>query len=161
MNCETNTIYLAGGCFWGVQKYIDSIPGVVETEVGYANGPFYPVSYEEVKKGCGHAEVCKVVYDNTLPLEKLLNAFLSVIDPLAVNHQGEDEGIQYRTGIYYVDESDLPVITSVLSDLEAKLGTKSALEILPLEQFCPAEEYHQKYLVKNPGGYCHIHCIFE
>jgi methionine-S-sulfoxide reductase len=161
MNCETNTIYLAGGCFWGVQKYIDSIPGVVETEVGYANGPAYPVSYEEVKAGCGHVETCKVVYGNTLPLPKLLNAFLSVIDPLSINRQGEDEGIQYRTGIYYEDEGDLPEISAVIAKLEETLGAKSALEVLPLEGFCPAEEYHQKYLVKNPGGYCHIHCIFE
>ncbi len=161
MNDQTKTIYLAGGCFWGVQKYIDSIPGVVETEVGYANGPFYPVLYEAVKAGCGHVETCKVVYDHTLPLPKLLNAFLSVIDPLSVNHQGEDEGIQYRTGIYYEDESDLPEISAVIAKLEETLGAKFALEVLPLEGFCPAEEYHQKYLVKNPGGYCHIHCIFS
>ena len=154
------TIYLAGGCFWGVQKYIDSIPGVIETEVGYANGPAYPVSYEEVKKGSGHAEVCRVVYDDTLTLQTLLNAFLSAIDPLSVNRQGEDEGVQYRTGIYYTDEVDLPVIRAVLEELEEKLAAKSALEILPLAGFCPAEEYHQKYLEKNPGGYCHIHCVF-
>lgn len=154
-------IYLAGGCFWGVQRYIDSIPGVIETTVGYANGPVYPVSYEEVKKGIGHAEVCKVVFDDsTLPLEKLLNAFLSVIDPIAVNHQGEDEGIQYRTGIYYAEEGDIPAISAVLEALTASLGQPHALEFLPLAGFCPAEEYHQKYLVKNPGGYCHISCIF-
>ncbi|MBQ8287159.1 MAG: peptide-methionine (S)-S-oxide reductase MsrA [Clostridia bacterium] len=158
---HTHTIYLAGGCFWGVQRYIDSIPGVTETEVGYANGPRYPVTYEEVKQGCGHAETCKVVYDNALPLGDLLDAFLSVIDPLSVNRQGEDEGVQYRTGIYYVDEADLPIIRGVIDALEAKLGAKTALEVLPLEGFCPAEEYHQKYLRKNPGGYCHIHCLFE
>lgn len=158
---NTRTIYLAGGCFWGVQKYIDSIPGVTETEVGYANGPAYPVTYEEVKQGSGHAETCRVVYDgDSLPLQTLLNAFLSVIDPLSVNRQGEDEGIQYRTGIYYTDEGDLPIIRRVMDALEARLSAKSALEVLPLTGFCPAEEYHQKYLVKNPGGYCHIHCIF-
>ena len=158
---NTHTIYLAGGCFWGVQRYIDSIPGVIETTVGYANGPTYPISYEEVKKGSGHAEVCKVVFDrDALSMETLLNAFLSVIDPLAVNHQGEDEGIQYRTGIYYTDECDIPVISAVLEALNAKLGTTHALEFLPLAGFCPAEEYHQKYLEKNPGGYCHIHCVF-
>lgn len=157
----THTIYLAGGCFWGVQRYIDSIPGVLKTTVGYANGPTYPVTYEEVKKGTGHAEVCKVVFDDIeLPLEKLLNAFLSVIDPLAVNHQGEDEGIQYRTGIYFVEEDDIPVISAVLDGLTASFGVPHALEFLPLAGFCPAEEYHQKYLEKNPGGYCHIHCIF-
>lgn len=158
---NTHTIYLAGGCFWGVQRYIDSIPGVLETTVGYANGPTYPVSYEEVKKGIGHAETCKVVFDsNLLPLEKLLDAFLSVIDPLSVNRQGEDEGIQYRTGIYYSEEEQLPVISAVIARLEASLGAKSALELCPLSGFCPAEEYHQKYLQKNPNGYCHIHCLF-
>ncbi|MBQ8383124.1 MAG: peptide-methionine (S)-S-oxide reductase MsrA [Clostridia bacterium] len=158
---KTRSIYLAGGCFWGVQRYIDSIPDVVETEVGYANGPCYPVSYEEVKAGSGHAESCRVVFDgDALSLEKLLNAFLSVIDPLSVNRQGEDEGIQYRTGIYYEDEADLPIIRGVIHALEARLGAKTALEVLPLEGFCPAEEYHQKYLVKNPNGYCHIHCLF-
>ncbi len=158
---KLHTIYLAGGCFWGVQRYIDSIPGVTETTVGYANGPTYPISYEEVKKGAGHAEVCKVIFDeDALSLETLLNAFLSVIDPLSVNRQGEDEGIQYRTGIYYVDEGDIPTISAVLEKLSASLGADHALEFLPLEGFCPAEEYHQKYLVKNPGGYCHIHCIF-
>ena len=158
---NTHTIYLAGGCFWGVQRFVDSIPGVIETTVGYANGPVYPISYEEVKKGAGHAEVCKAVYDtDTLPLEKLLDAFLSVIDPTAVNHQGEDEGVQYRTGIYYVEENDVPVIGAVLEKLTASLGQPHALEFLPLEGFCEAEEYHQKYLEKNLGGYCHIACIF-
>ncbi len=158
---ENQTIYLAGGCFWGVQRYIDSIPGVTETQVGYANGPAYPVTYEEVKAGSGHAEVCRVEFDPTrLPPDKLLEAFLSVIDPLSVNRQGEDEGIQYRTGIYYTDEGDLPVIRTVMAELEARLSATSALEILPLAGFCPAEEYHQKYLEKNPGGYCHIHCLF-
>ena len=158
---NTQTIYLAGGCFWGVQRYVDSIPGVIETEVGYANGPVYPVSYEEVKKGCGHAEVCKVIFDaDTLSLQTLLNAFLSVIDPVAVNHQGEDEGIQYRTGIYYVEEAHVPVIAAVLDALTHSLGQPHALEFLPLSGYCPAEEYHQKYLVKKPGGYCHISCIF-
>ncbi len=157
----TKEIYLAGGCFWGVQRYIDSVPGVNQTTVGYANGPSYPVSYEAVKASSGHAEVCHVVYDPaTLPLADLLTAFLSVIDPLSVNRQGEDEGIQYRTGIYYIDEADLPVIRAVMTDLEARLSAPSALEILPLAGFCPAEEYHQKYLEKNPGGYCHIHCLF-
>lgn len=156
-----HTIYLAGGCFWGVQRYLDSIPGVSKTTVGYANGPVYPVCYEEVKAGCGHAETCKVIFDDAmLSLEQLLDAFLSVIDPLSVNRQGEDEGIQYRTGIYYEDEGDLPVISAVIARLERALETKSAVEILPLSGFCPAEEYHQKYLQKNPGGYCHIHCIF-
>lgn len=157
-----HTIYLDGGCFWGVQRYPDSIPGVIATEVSYANGSKNPVRYEEVKAGSGHAETCKTVFDQTvLPLPKLLEAFLSVIDPLSVNRQGEDKGIRYRTGIYYTDENQLPVIRGVLSAPEEKLGAPTAVEIKPLSLFCPAEEYHQKYLEKNHGGYCHIHCLFE
>lgn len=158
---KLSTIYLAGGCFWGVQKYIDSIPGVVETEVGYANGPVYPVTYPQVKAGCGHVEVCRVVYDETLPLEKLLTAFFSVIDPISINRQGEDEGVQYRTGVYYTDAADLATIRTVMEAEADKYAAPLATELLPLHGFCPAEEYHQKYLEKNPDGYCHIHCIFR
>lgn len=151
------TIYLAGGCFWGCQKYFDLLPGVRETEVGYANGPTANPSYEEVKHHAGHAETVRVVYDaGALPLEKLLAAYFKVIDPTSVNKQGEDEGIQYRTGIYYVDEADLPVIRASLEDLAARYDAPLAVECLPLENFYSAEEYHQKYLEKNPGGYCHI-----
>ncbi len=151
------TIYLAGGCFWGCQKYFDLLPGVRETEVGYANGPTVHPSYEEVKRHAGHAETVRVVYDaDALPLDKLLAAYFRVIDPTAVNRQGEDEGIQYRTGIYYVDGADLPVIQAALSGLAARYDAPLAVECLPLENFYSAEEYHQKYLEKNPGGYCHI-----
>ncbi len=156
------TIYLAGGCFWGIQKFLDSADGVVETEVGYANGPYLNPTYEDVRyKQTGHAETCRVDYDESrLTLASLLSRFLSVIDPLSVNKQGEDEGIQYRTGIYYTDPADLPVIEEAIATLEATLGQKCTVEVLPLANFSPAEEYHQKYLEKNPGGYCHIHCVF-
>ncbi len=156
------TIYLAGGCFWGLQKFLDSAEGVIETEVGYANGPYLNPTYEEVRyQQTGHAETCRVAYnENVLPLDALLRRFLDVIDPTSVNKQGEDEGIQYRTGIYYVDPTDLPVIEAAIDALEGKMGQKCAVEVLPLENFSPAEAYHQKYLEKNPGGYCHIRCIF-
>ena len=156
------TIYLAGGCFWGVQRFIDSAKGIIETEVGYANGRTKNPTYEEVKKGSGHAETVKVVYDEAiLSLSHLLAEFLSVIDPFSINKQGEDEGIQYRTGIYYLDKEDLQVIEEALKKIEDKFDEKSAVEVQKLDNYYPAEEYHQKYLEKNPNGYCHIHCIFR
>lgn len=158
MSEETRTIYLAGGCFWGCQKYFDLMDGVVETEVGYANGPTANPSYEEVKHHAGHAETVRIVYAPArLPLRRLLDDYFRVIDPTSVNKQGEDEGVQYRTGIYYVDEADLSVIRPALADLARQYDKPLAIELKPLENFYSAEEYHQKYLEKNPNGYCHIH----
>ena len=151
------TIYLAGGCFGGCQKYFDLTPGVLETEVGYANGPTANPSYEEVKAHAGHAETVRVAYDaDALPLDKLLAAFFAVIDPTSVNRQGGDVGVQYRTGIYTVDKADDPVVDAALAALAAKYDRPLAVEHKPLENFYSAEEYHQKYLEKNPNGYCHI-----
>ena len=147
------TIYLAGGCFWGMQKFLDQFDGVLETEVGYANGPDTPPSYEDVCASVGHAETVRVVYDeDRLPLEKLLEFYFLVIDPLSVNRQGEDSGVQYRTGVYYTEEAQLPAIRSVFDRERAKAGAPLAVEMEPLRNFFPAEDYHQKYLDKNPGG---------
>ena len=152
------TIYLAGGCFWGCQKYFDLMEGVTETEVGYANGPLPHPSYEQVKGHSGHAETVRVVYDpQRLPLERLLESYFQVIDPTAVNRQGADRGIQYRTGIYYTDPADAPVVIGALEKLARQYAAPLAVENKPLENFYPAEEYHQKYLEKHPDGYCHIH----
>ena len=151
------TIYLAGGCFWGVQRYFDQFDGVRETEVGYANGLDRAPSYQEVCKNSGHAETVKIVYDeDRIGTEALLDFYFNVIDPLSVNRQGHDEGIQYRTGIFYDDETLLPAIRTVCAREEEKAGQKLAVVIEPLKNFYSAEEYHQKYLEKNPGGYCHI-----
>ena len=151
------TIYLAGGCFWGMQKFIDQFQGVARTEVGYANGPDKAPSYQEVCRSSGHAETVRVDYDETvIPLEKLLDCYFLVIDPLSVNRQGEDAGIQYRTGVYYTRESQRPVIERVFAREREKAGAPLAVELAPLRNFFSAEEYHQKYLEKNPGGYCHI-----
>ena len=151
------TIYLAGGCFWGVQKFFDQFNGVLATETGYANGPDTAPSYREVCADSGHAETVKIDYDeNRISLTKLLDYYFMIIDPLSVNQQGHDTGIQYRTGIYYTDESQLPEIDAVYRDQEKKAGAKLAVEKEPLRNFFSAEEYHQKYLDKNPGGYCHI-----
>ena len=156
------TIYLAGGCFWGMQRFLDSAKGVVKTEVGYANGRTANPTYEQVKhENTGHAETVKVEYDESvLSLTALLHRFLQVIDPFSVNKQGEDEGEQYRTGIYFEDENDMLVAKQKIAELEKESGKKCAVEVLPLDNFYLAEEYHQKYLEKNPTGYCHIFVSF-
>ena len=157
----SQAIYLAGGCFWGLQKYYDQFDGVLRTEVGYANGPDWAPSYEDVCADSGHAETVMIEYDERrVSLEKLLDDYFLVIDPLSVNRQGHDEGIQYRTGIYWTDESQLDAIRKVYSREEAKAGAKLAVEVEKLKNFFSAEEYHQKYLEKNPGGYCHIPASF-
>ena len=151
------TIYLAGGCFWGVQKYFDQFDGVLTTEVGYANGPEEAPSYRDVCNSSGHAETVKIEYDpEVISLTELLGYYFMVVDPLSVNKQGNDCGIQYRTGIYYTDENQLPEIKDVYKEQEEKAGAELAVEMEPLKNFYTAEEYHQKYLDKNPGGYCHI-----
>ena len=150
-------IYLAGGCFWGMQKFIDQFNGIIETEVGYANGPDNAPDYEAVCNNSGHAETVRIVYDETrISLEQILNYYFMVIDPVSVNQQGNDIGIQYRTGIYYTEPEQLPIIESVSCEEQKKAGKPLAVEIRPLVNFFSAEEYHQKYLDKNPGGYCHI-----
>ena len=151
------TIYLAGGCFWGMQKFFDQFEGVVSTKVGYANGPDRAPSYKEVCQNSGHAETVRIDYDEgKLSLDKLLDLFFLVIDPLSVNKQGGDEGVQYRTGVYYTAADQLPALRAAFDREAAKVGAPLAVELLPLENFFPAEEYHQKYLDKNPCGYCHI-----
>ena len=151
------TICLAGGCFWGLQKFLDQFAGVERTEVGYANGPDAAPSYQEVCRSSGHAEAVLAEYDESrISLEKLLDFYFMVIDPLSYNRQGMDMGVQYRTGVFYTDESDLNAIRAVFAREEQKAGRELAVLCEPLRNFFPAEEYHQKYLEKNPDGYCHI-----
>ena len=151
------TLYLAGGCFWGTQKFFDQFDGVLQTETGYANGASADPTYEQVCADSGHAETVRVEYDDAvLSTEQLLTYYFMVIDPLSVNRQGGDTGIQYRTGIYYTDETLLPAIREVYDAKERELGQKLAVELLPLQNFYPAEEYHQDYLDKNPDGYYHL-----
>lgn len=151
-------IYLAGGCFWGLEHYLAKINGVIETEVGYANGACDIVTYQQVcYNGTGHAETVRVVYDSEiLSLELLLSLYYQVIDPISVNRQGGDQGVQYRTGVYYTDPEDELRIRKSLSELQVSYDCPIAIELAPLKGFCRAEEYHQKYLNKNPHGYCHI-----
>jgi len=143
-------IYLAGGCFWGVQEYMSRINGVVETKVGYANGVTSNPSYKEVCMGTtGHAETTYVKYDESIiSLEELLNKFWKIIDPTMLNRQGPDIGNQYRTGIYYINDKDLEFINKTLEEQKTKHTKPVATEIKKLKSFYDAEEY--------PGGYCHI-----
>lgn len=158
---ENNTnklIYLAGGCFWGTEKYLSEVKGIVKTEVGYANGNTENPTYEEVcHNNTGHAETVKVEYaPEEVSLSFILNLYYDVINPTSVNKQGADTGTQYRTGIYYEDELDIEVIKQSIAKLQTKYEKPIAIEVLPLKNYYPAEEYHQKYLDKNPTGYCHI-----
>ncbi|MDR1858645.1 MAG: peptide-methionine (S)-S-oxide reductase MsrA [Treponema sp.] len=158
MEIARKRIFLAGGCFWGVEKYLSLIPGVVKTEVGYANGRTEFPTYKDVcYRNSGHAETVLVEYDSDkLELSYLLDLFYKVIDPTSLNRQGNDKGVQYRTGIYYVDETDRHVIDASISRLGERTPAPVVIEVKPLENYYAAEEYHQKYLEKNPGGYCHI-----
>ena len=151
-------IYLAGGCFWGTEHYFKMIEGVVSTEVGYANGITKNPTYEEVcTDKTRFAETVRVTYNpEIVGLRFLLRMYFKAIDPVSVNQQGHDKGSQYRTGIYYVDERDLPIIEAAYQSEQEKYGKPLAVEKLPLQNFYTAEEYHQDYLDKNPDGYCHL-----
>lgn len=155
-NSRYKEIYFAGGCFWGVQAYIDQIYGVEYTNVGYANGKNEETYYSSIKK-TGHAETVYVVYDpKKITLDNLLGYYYGIIDPISLNKQGNDIGTQYRTGIYYVNEEDRKVIELITAKEQVKYSKKIVTEIQPLANYILAEDYHQDYLRKNPNGYCHI-----
>ena len=151
-------IYLAGGCFWGAEHYFRTIEGVVDSEVGFANGDTPSPTYEQVYTDTtGYAEAVRVIYDpERLPLAELVRDYFVAIDPLSVNRQGEDEGTRYRTGVYYKDPEDFETIKGVFDKVEAEFGEPLAVELEPLRSFYPADGRHQDYLVKNPDGYCHL-----
>lgn len=155
-------IYLAGGCFWGLEAYLARVYGVYSAKSGYANGNTENPSYEDlIYRASGHAETVEVLYSpEELELQTLLKYYFRVIDPISLNSQGNDHGVQYRTGIYYTDEADLNAIEAVCNLVQADYQVPLAVEVKPLIHFYPAEEYHQKYLEKNQGGYCHID-LFE
>ena len=157
-------IYLAGGCFWGTEHFFKQIAGVVETEVGFANGQTLNPTYEQVYTDTiGYAETVHVVYDpKKVDLEFLLRMFFVAIDPTSLNKQGHDEGTRYRTGIYCSEDTDLPTIDKVYAEEQSKYDEPLVVEKLPLQNFYPADEYHQDYLDKHPNGYCHLpKALFE
>ena len=151
-------VYLAGGCFWGAEHFLKQINGVIDTEVGFANGNTDNPTYEEVYTDLtGYAEAVHVRYDATIvSLERLLELFFVAIDPTSLNKQGHDEGTRYRTGIYYTDPIDRPVIDKVFDEQQTKFEEPLVVERLPLKNFFTADERHQDYLDKNPDGYCHL-----
>jgi peptide methionine sulfoxide reductase msrA/msrB len=153
-----DVIYLAGGCFWGMEKLVQSLPGVVDATSGYANGTVSgKPTYELVcSGGTGFKETVRVEYDPShITLAQILQAYFLVIDPTVENRQGNDKGNQYQTGIYYADEASKTTVEEVVA-VEASRYETFATEHGPLVNFYDAEEYHQDYLEKNPGGYCHI-----
>ena len=141
-----------------MEAYFSRIYGVYNVTSGYANGKGEDPSYEDVIIGDqGFAEAVHVEYDPELvSLSELLTYYFKVIDPTSLNRQGNDQGIQYRTGIYYEDEKDASVITMALEREQEQYDNPIVTEVLPLMNYFLAEEYHQDYLVKNPNGYCHI-----
>lgn len=151
-------IYFAGGCFWGTEHFFKLVRGVVGTEVGYANATKNNPTYEEVCTGnTGATETVKVVYDpEVIDLGLLIDLYIQSIDPTSLNKQGNDRGTQYRTGIYYTDKADESIIKDKLHLLSLSLQKPVVVENEPLKNFFDAETYHQDYLDKNPGGYCHI-----
>lgn len=151
-------IYFAGGCFWGTQHYLKQIRGVVGTEAGYANGETENPTYKQVYTDTtGYAETVKVLYDPAvISLQQLVELYFHSVDPTLLNCQGGDVGTRYRTGIYYTSPEDLSVIQAVYDKVAAEYDIPLVVELQPLMNFYPAEEYHQDYLDKNPEGYCHI-----
>jgi len=157
-------IYFAGGCFWGTEHFFKQINGVVATETGFANGDTMNPTYEEVYSDTtGYAETVHVTYDaDIVSLELLLRMFFAAIDPTSLNKQGHDEGTRYRTGIYYTDATDLPLIERIYAEQQSKYAQPLVVEKQPLKNFFPADEYHQDYLDKHPDGYCHLpKALFE
>ncbi|WP_027119979.1 peptide-methionine (S)-S-oxide reductase MsrA [[Mycoplasma] testudinis] len=151
-------IVLAGGCFWGIQEYFSRIKGVIKTVSGYANSTVDNPSYQLVCSGrTNAAEAVEISYDpNVVSLNEILEKMFKVIDPTVMNRQGNDRGTQYRTGIYWINNAHAQEVYDFISKKQSEYSQKIVTETIPLKNFFDAEEYHQDYLKKNPGGYCHI-----
>lgn len=161
MNSKNDVIYLAGGCYWGLEKLLIDLSGVNETEVGFVGGHIKNVCYKEVTKGdTGHAETVKVNFDSSkLSLEDLLRYFFKIHDPTTLNQQGNDRGSQYRSAIFYTNDNQEMIAKEVIQLVNQSSSWNATIvtEINKFEAFYPAEESHQKYLIKNPDGYsCHF-----
>lgn len=155
---DFKSIFLAGGCFWGVEAYFLQLKGVIDTAVGYAQGSTQDPTYKEVCSGkTGHAETTMVLYDpSVISLEEILDHFFRIINPYLVNRQGNDIGSQYRTGIYFDNEDILNTIQDFIANKQKESDKKIVVEVEELKNFWRAEENHQRYLENNPNGYCHI-----
>lgn len=155
---NTGRIYLAGGCFWGLEAYFSKLPGVIKTDAGYANGKIQNPTYEQVCEGdTDFAEAVMIEYHPMeISLDDILWHYFDIVDLTTLNRQGNDTGTQYRSGIYYVNDKDKEIIEHAIKAEQTKHKSPIVTEVKKLENFYEAEEYHQKYLDKNPGGYCHI-----
>lgn len=151
-------IYFAGGCFWGTEHLFQQVRGVVGTEVGYANGNIKNPTYEQViSHTTGFTEAVKVRYDaDQVDLKLLIDLFFKSIDPTTLNRQGNDVGDNYRSGIYFTDKNTEAVVKAEVQKLAKNYTKPVVVETITLKNFYKAEDYHQDYLDKNPGGYCHI-----
>lgn len=161
MSEQIKSAYLAGGCFWGMEKYLRKLDGVKDTEVGYTGGDNTKGAYEYVKTGTtGHAEAIRVDYDaNKLSYESLIRYFFRIHDPTTLNQQGNDKGTQYRSSVFTNDESEKKIVKELINKIDASkvLSSSVVTKIEPLSKFIDAESFHQDYLVKNPNGYnCHL-----
>ena len=155
---DIHTAFFAAGCFWGVEEAFSNLAGVVETHVGYSNGKTYRPTYESVCRGdTGFAETVKIDFDSeSIRYEKLLDIFWQIHNPTTLNAQGYDIGTQYRSGIFYLNNSqrEQAEICKLKLEKSKKWTNPIVTEILALESFYPAEEYHQKYLKKKNLSYC-------
>jgi peptide-methionine (S)-S-oxide reductase len=151
-------IILAGGCFWGVEGYYKLLNGVIDTDVGYTDGSSNDPNYQDLCKGLiDHVEACQIIYDPTIiTLTDILDHLFRFIDPTSLNKQGGDIGRQYRTGIYYEQESDKKIIEDFFASQQPKYVKPIVVDVKPKTTFYPAEDYHQDYLDKHPDGYCHV-----
>lgn len=151
-------IWLAGGCFWGVEAYFSQLKGVLSTRVGYGQGAAELPTYKQVCTGMtGHTEICEVTYDEQeISLLQILEHFFRIIDPTTLNRQGPDQGTQYRSGVYYRTEEDKAVVVDFIEKKQSSYTQPIVVEVEPVGRFFPAEDYHQRYLEKTPGGYCHV-----
>lgn len=151
------SIIIAGGCFWGVEAYFKQVNGVLDTEVGYIDGATENPTYEDVCSFSGHAEAVYIAYDsNILTIDLLLEHYLNIVDPTYFNRQGPDIGVQYRSGFYNVDETELETLKTLVDAAEQQRKKKFYITWKQDQVFYPAEPYHQDYLDKNPNGYCHV-----
>lgn len=151
-------IVLAGGCFWGVQAYFQRVKGIESSVVGYINADIDNISYEQVCSQQYHAiEGVLLEYNpQVISLDKIMELLFRVIDPTSLDRQGYDIGYSYRVGAYYFDEEDALIINKYLDSIKNNYPKPLVFEIKPLKSFFIAEDYHQDYLINNPGGYCHV-----
>lgn len=151
------SITLAGGCFWCVEAVYEMVDGVVAIESGYANGHVREPSYAQVCEGnTGHAEVVRVEFDAArISLREILEIFFTIHDPTTLNRQGNDVGTQYRSGIYWHVAAQEAVVREVFDEAQRAHKDRLVTELQPLDNYWPAEPYHQHYFARHPGqGYC-------